>query len=406
MKSSTQLGRWAVLAILGIAAAEVLIMISPFAGFLYSAVGFEPFLALFSRSSLTAWLDGFFLNHAVVTHSAWLEWQRTIGQYVLSIGLWGFLISAIQVYGNKITGRGVAKGFLYRYVRHPQYLSLGVAGLGLLTIWPRFLLLGVWITMLFLYAGLARFEEGRMEERFAEGYRRFAAGRGRFFPGSPMHRLFEKTLGRVRPRLLGWLGAYGACLIAGFSLAFALHAYTRSNASTLPLPARNTLVVSAWPQPEAWMEGVFEDALAGSGVPKALQESPGEGPAIVTILPPRYRMTNMFYKAPSEPSRSGLSFLWMGRIAAGFMAPVRGVTLPNDSMGIDPDTTAEPVQLVFSRAEKAYKKNFSLEEAFDPGVRVKPFLVVDVIPGTGEVTQVLRPLPQNAWGPNVVMPIL
>jgi hypothetical protein len=80
--------------------------------------------------------------------------------------------------------------------------------------------------------------------------------------------------------------------------------------------------------------------------------------------------------------------------------------LPNDSMGIDPDTTVEPVQLVFSRAEKAYKKNLSLEEAFDPGVRVKPFLVVDVIPGTGEVTQVLRPLPQNAWGANVVMPAL
>ena len=218
--------------------------------------------------------------------------------------------------------------------------------------------------------------------------------------------LFEKTLGRLRPRYLGWLGAYGACLVAGFSLAFALHAYTRASVSTLPLPARNALVVSAWPKPDAWMEGVFEAALAGSEAPRALQESAGESPAIVTILPPRYRMKNMFYKAPSELSRSGSSLLWMGHIAAGFLMPVRGITLPKDSMGIDPDTTAEPVQVVFSRAEKAYKKNFSLEEALDPGVRVKPFLVVDVNPGTGEVTQVLRPLPQNAWGANVVMPAL
>ena len=134
---------------------------------------------------------------------------------------------------------------------------LGTAGLGLLTIWPRFLLLGVWITMLFLYAGLARFEEARMEDKFAEDYRRFAGGRGRFFPGSPMHRLFERTFGRLRPRSLGWLVAYAACLIAGFSVASALHTYTRASASTLLLPAQNALVVSAWPESEDWMEGIF-----------------------------------------------------------------------------------------------------------------------------------------------------
>ena len=50
--------------------------------------------------------------------------------------------------------RGVAKGFLYRFVRHPQYRCLEIAGVGLLTIWPRLLLLGIWVSMLFLYAGL------------------------------------------------------------------------------------------------------------------------------------------------------------------------------------------------------------------------------------------------------------
>ncbi len=37
-------------------------------------------------------------------------------------------------------------------VRHAQCLCLGIAGGGLLTIWPRFLLLGIWVSMLFLYA--------------------------------------------------------------------------------------------------------------------------------------------------------------------------------------------------------------------------------------------------------------
>ena len=151
LKSPGQLTRFGGLLVLGLGTAEVLIMISPFAGFFYASVRFEPLLGFLSQSSLTAWLDGFFLNHSLVTNSDLLEWQRKIGRVIFVLGLWGFIISAFQVYGNKITGRGVAKGFLYRISRHPQYLSLAVAGWGLLTVWPRFLLLGCWVTMLFLY---------------------------------------------------------------------------------------------------------------------------------------------------------------------------------------------------------------------------------------------------------------
>ena len=99
----------------------------------------------------------------------------------------------MRVYGNKLAGRGVARGRLYRFVRHPQYLCLGVTGWGLLTLWPRFLLLGTWVTMLFLYAGLARFEERRMAERFGDDYRHWAEGRGACLPGSPVRRLFSSA---------------------------------------------------------------------------------------------------------------------------------------------------------------------------------------------------------------------
>ena len=66
MKSGAQLGRWGALLVFGLAACEVLIMISPFAGFFYASVHFEPFLGFLSNSPATAWLDGFFLNHSVV----------------------------------------------------------------------------------------------------------------------------------------------------------------------------------------------------------------------------------------------------------------------------------------------------------------------------------------------------
>ena len=247
-----------------------------------------------------------------------------------------------------------------------------------------------------LYAGLARFEKGRMEERFAEDYHGFAASRGRFFPGSPMHRLFEKTFGRMRPRFLGWLGAYGACLIARLRPP-RLH-------SSQPVDSDSArakrLVVSAWPLPEAWMEGVFEATLAGSGAPKALQKNRGEGPAIVTILPPRYRMGKMFHKVPSRsrPDRAhrcrvSLDGPNSGRLLGAGPRSDSAERLDGDRSGHD----AELLQLVFSRAEKSPQEELRSRRS-DPGVRVKPFLVVDVIPAMGDVTQVLRPLPQNAWG--------
>ena len=106
MKEMSQLGRWGALLVVGLGACEVLIMISPFAGFFYSGARFEPILGVLSTSAATAWLDGFFLNHSVVTDSGLLEWQRKIGGLLFTLGLWGFLISAAQVYGNKMLRRG------------------------------------------------------------------------------------------------------------------------------------------------------------------------------------------------------------------------------------------------------------------------------------------------------------
>ena len=409
MKSYGQLGRFGVLVVLGIGAAEILIMISPFAGFFYSTIHFEPLLGFLSKSPLTAWVDGFFLNHSVVTRSTLLEWQRGIGTYVFALGIWGFFISAFQVYGNKITRRGVAKGLLYRYVRHPQYLCLAVAGLGLLTIWPRFLLLGTWVIMLFLYGGLARFEERRMEERFGEEYRRFAATRGCFLPGSPVRSLFEATFGKVQPRALGWAVALVFCLGLAYSLGFALRSYTRASAAILFQPQQEAVIVSAWPKSEEWMKGVFHAALDDQRVRQRLQESRDARPLVATILPPKYVMKGMFYKDPSDQSinrtLAGFSFARLARLATIFLLP-KGVSFPRALMGVDPDTTNEPVQLVLSSAQKPYKKDLLLEEALDPGVRLRPLVVVTVVPATGAVKDVLIPLPQNFWGPNVVMPLL
>jgi protein-S-isoprenylcysteine O-methyltransferase Ste14 len=382
MSVTSHIGRLGAILVLGIAAAELLIMISPFAGLFFASLRYESLLGVLSRSGLTAWLDGFFLNHSVVTTSPVLEGQRWVGRYLFALGIWGFVISALQVYGNKIFRRGVAHGLLYRFVRHPQYLCLAIAGWGLLTKWPRFLLLGVWVTMLFLYAGLARFEEFRMTTRFGDAYLQYKASKGAFLPGSPVHRLFE-----------------------AFSAGFGLLAMTRASSAIVFKPDHHMVVISAWPKPEGWMNEAVDTALQNKRVSDRINEARRGSPVVATILPPLYVMRGMYYKRglATDLTMQSFSFRRLRRIFRRHLLPVKGLFREN-IMGVDPEDY-RPVKIVFSRAEKPYKATLPLVESLDAGVRTIPLVVVSFLPSTKKVYGVIVPLPQNNWGPQVVMPL-
>jgi hypothetical protein len=139
-----------------------------------------------------------------------------------------------------------------------------------------------------------------------------------------------------------------------------------------------------FPKSEAWMARVFRAALAHEEVRRRLVEVRGDHPLAATILPPRYGMKGMYYKLPD------------GHTAGHTDGPL---------MGVDPESTDEPVELVFSRVEKPYRKGLVLEDALDVDVRLTPLLVVSIRPARGEVMAVRVPLPRNAWGPKVVMPL-
>ncbi|MCI0410508.1 MAG: hypothetical protein L0191_18435, partial [Acidobacteria bacterium] len=214
-----------------------------------------------------------------------------------------------------------------------------------------------------------------------------------FLPGSPVHRLFEGTFGKARPRALAWASAYLFCLALAFSLGFALRTYTRASTAILVQPQHQTVVVSAWPKPEDWMEKVFQAALSVEQVRQRLQEAQRDRPVVATILPPKYGMKGMYYAVatilpPKYCMKEGTSAQNGGPL-----------------MGVDPDTVKEPVEMVFSRAEKPYRERLALEDALDVDVRLTPLVVVNVNPASGKVTGVQIPLPQNAWGPKVVMPL-
>jgi protein-S-isoprenylcysteine O-methyltransferase Ste14 len=150
---------------------EFLFMISPFALYFYSSYG--DVLNLFHRWPATAWMTGFFLPHISMTTSPFIDSLKPWGFRIAGLGLLVFLLGVVQIYGAKLFRRREVTGGLYRISRHPQYLALAILGFGVLLIWPRFLVLFSFVTMLFLYLLLARWEEQQCLEKYGDSYREY-----------------------------------------------------------------------------------------------------------------------------------------------------------------------------------------------------------------------------------------
>ncbi len=198
-------------------ALEVLIMISPFAGFFYAA--FNPVLLKLGGHGATRWLTAFFLPHLVLPDDRLLVALRVAGSVLLVAGAALFLVCALQIYSAKLLRRGAVLGGAYAWIRHPQYVGLALAGAGLAILWPRFLTAALWLVMALVYLFLAKAEERRMTAAYPDAYRRLRSRSGMFLPRGLERRL---TPSSAFGRLLLGLGLSG--LILG--LPFLLRAYT------------------------------------------------------------------------------------------------------------------------------------------------------------------------------------
>ncbi len=163
-----------------IMAFEVMIMISPFAFFFYSV--FNPIFHWLDAYPMTQWLTHFFLPHMILPPTLPLKIIRILGSVLFVLGCTAFIICALQVYLGKIFKRGIANRGIYRFVRHPQYSSLGIWGVGMAILWPRFIVLGTLSIMLILYYFLAKDEERRMVAQYGDSYREYMQNTGMFFP--------------------------------------------------------------------------------------------------------------------------------------------------------------------------------------------------------------------------------
>jgi hypothetical protein len=113
------------------------------------------------------------------------------------IGLASFIVHAAYLYWTKFVKKTMATALLYRYVRHPQYLSFAVAGLGLVFLWPRFINLLLFFVMLIGYYALARSEEQRMQRKYGEQYLLYEQGTAMFIP--------RRIGGRIVDAVFAWI---------------------------------------------------------------------------------------------------------------------------------------------------------------------------------------------------------
>jgi len=258
---------------------EIMIMISPFAGFFYTV--FNPFLLEMAKYPATKWLSAFFLPHMVVPPDGFLKFIRITGSAIFVFGMAMFLICALQVYVNKFLKKGTALKGLYSVIRHPQYVSLGIAGIGLSILWPRFLVVALWLVMILLYYFLSKDEERRMLKQHPETYRAYMGRTGMFLPG-----YLERLI--MPDRAIGKLAVFMLLIVFTIGGAFFLRDYTVKH---LPVWSDSNVAALAITQGDIqFMEHRMPDILNMEEVKSRLNE---KDHYLVYFLPADYIMQGL-----------------------------------------------------------------------------------------------------------------
>jgi protein-S-isoprenylcysteine O-methyltransferase Ste14 len=249
---------------------EILFMISPLALYYYSAYG--PLLNTLHSIPGISWLSGFFMPHFSESEVLLFNHLFPVGAGIFLSGLMVFIISAGQIYYAKFSKRGAVAGGLYRYIRHPQYSAFFIMGLGTLFIWPRLLILFTYVTMVFLYYGLARKEERDCQEKFGKGYSEYLQNTAMFFPGDSFFSNKVNSIGLpiAGKRILG-LSVYVLTVVSFLYLAFAVRNYAISSISTVV--DEKSATISTVKMKDTLMKDLLNLAFSDSRVDSLLQKA-------------------------------------------------------------------------------------------------------------------------------------
>lgn len=381
-----------------IVALEIVIMISPFALFFYAV--FNPVLLALDRFAATRWLTAFFLPHMVVSPDPVLRVIRVFGSVAFVVGAAAFLACAVQVYAGKLFRAGPATRGLYAVVRHPQYLALGVTGLGLAILWPRFLTLVLFALMLFLYYLLARDEERRMLARFGEDYRAYMERAGMFFPRlSGSGPLLESRRPLTAARGLAILAAL---LVATVGAGFGTRGYTVRH---LPLSSVGPVdVITITPEDLTTAQDILPAVLEDPAVAAKLAGSRDQPDRVLAyVIPVDYTMQGMIADTGEEwklfarhaTVRMITDFVLhpVAHLAEGHAHP--GAGGHGAAMHESP---ALKHRIIFVAVSAPGRTLGSSTDNFGIAATRRPLFFIDVHLHTGEVLAVRDTTPGSGWG--------
>ena len=258
---------------------EFLFMISPFALYFYASYG--PVLNLLHVVPATAWLSGFFLPHFSITSSLGINALKPAGFIIAASGLFLFFFGVIQIYGAKLLRRKEVTGGLYRISRHPQYAALAILGFGVLLIWPRFLVLITYVTMLFLYYALARWEESHCVETYGESYRQYMNRVGFFLPKSLTFWLPSARPWMEKPSAV--LILYIVSLVITIGAATGIRNYSIGQLSSYY--EQDRAAISPAQIEKNSLKAAVDLALTSENVRKELAEASTGAPWIIYVVP-------------------------------------------------------------------------------------------------------------------------
>jgi protein-S-isoprenylcysteine O-methyltransferase Ste14 len=264
---------------------EFFYMATPFAVYFYGL--YVPGLEVLNSIPALAWLTGFFLPHYAATSSVLVSLAKGVGSVVTSVGVLGFLVGVAQVYSRKMRKRGAAVGGIYRFVRHPQYASLIVAGMGILLLWPRFLMVVFFVTMLFAYRALAAIEERECLQRYGLPYADYLQRTPRFIPLPLPSRLpFAGQWSALwwPTRLLAAVSAYSVALTLALGLAFAMQVYSLQHLYTFQVD--DAIYISLTPLDLATLQRIARVATYDEQVRARIEATTDDAARLIMYVMP------------------------------------------------------------------------------------------------------------------------
>jgi protein-S-isoprenylcysteine O-methyltransferase Ste14 len=374
---------------------EIIIMISPFALYFYSVYG--PILDFFSSSPYLSWTTEFFLPHMV-----FLDDPLILGisylQILLVIGLLLFFSAAVPLYYGRFRKKGVVQISFYAKVRHPQYLFLAISGFGLLLYWPRFIILIMYVTMLFVYYLLARNEEWRMKHEVPDIYETYMKDTPMFLPGEPGGKIYGLVFAWIKPKWLGILTAYLLAIVISLSMAMGIRAYT---VSLLPTVENESMVLlSVFPRSVEEINEIYAKLESSPEIRANIREMK---PDLAYIFPGDYFLTAIVTDEDRRFSDDIIERFpevleWHQNKFGGGLGKFFRIFYNFFSTLSSIETDYDVERIVFVRVNDHSGSPIESQDIFKLGMRRRPVLVVDLDASDHQILSIIKTSAQHKWG--------